>query len=186
MRRTLVLMGALVALLAAGLAGAGGGDDVNAISDDTAGVNDTTSPRRQQPEVSIAIDPTDTDIIAAGAQDFRRAAELRTACGGDRWNGLYLSTDGGATWSNSLVPGFCTDTSGDAGDSEMFGLSTNTDPVLVFDAFGNLYYSHIAFNNNAFRTNPPSSSGVIYVSFYEVDSGGARSEERRVGKECRL
>lgn len=151
--------------------------DVNIVSDDVSGVNDTTSPRRQQPEPSIAINPRNAQIIAAGAQDFRRAAELRAACGGDRWNGLYLSIDGGQSWTNSLVPGFCTDPTQGAGSeqavSEMFNFSTNTDPVLAFDAFGNLYYSHIAFNANPFRTIPPSTSGVLFVSTYRVSDSGA-------------
>ncbi len=150
--------------------------DVSAVSDNVAGEQDTTSPRRQQPEPSIAINPRNAKIIAAGAQDFRRAAELRAACGGDRWNGLYLSTNGGRTWANSLVPGFCTDPTGGSGSeqgvSEMFDFSTNTDPVLVFDPFGNLYYSHIAFNNNPFRTTPPSASGVLFVSTYRVSDEG--------------
>src|SRR5215213_3623163 len=64
-------------------------DDVVATVDDVAGVNDTSSPRRNQPEPSLAINPRNTDVIAAGAQDFRRARELRAACGGDRWNGFY-------------------------------------------------------------------------------------------------
>src|SRR5262245_63178198 len=79
--------------------------DVDAVEDDTLNVNETTSPRRLQPEPTIAIDPTDTSIIAAGAQDFRKTTELINACGGNRWNGFYRSTDGGATWANSLVPG---------------------------------------------------------------------------------
>jgi hypothetical protein len=53
----------------------------------------------------------------------------------------------------------------------MFGLSTNTDPVMVFDSFGNLLYSHIAFNENTKSTTPPSGSGVLYVSTYR--DGGA-------------
>jgi hypothetical protein len=147
--------------------------DINAVEDDVAGVNETTSPRRLQPEPTIAINPLDTRIIAAGAQDFRKTTELRNACGGNRWNGLYLSTDGGATWANSLVPGFCTDPDEGAGSeqlvSEMFDLSTNTDPVVAWDSFGNLYYSHIAFNDNPFRTTPPSASGVLFVSTYRDD-----------------
>jgi hypothetical protein len=149
------------------------GANVNVISDDVAGVDETTSPKRQQPEPSIAIDPLNTDVIVAGAQDFRQAAKLREACGGDRWNGFYRSTDGGKTWANSLVPGFCTDPTEGEGDeqevSEMFGFSTNTDPVLAFDRFHNLYYVHIAFNNNRFATTPPSGSGVLFVSTYRND-----------------
>jgi hypothetical protein len=176
MTRGLVLVFAVL-VVASGVALAGHGDDVNAIDDDLAGLNQTESPRREQPEPAIAIDPQNTQIIAAGAQDFRRARELRAACGGDRWNALYLSTNGGATWSNELVPGFCTDTSPERAESQMFGFSTNTDPVLVFDDFGNLYYSHIAFNANPARTRPPSTSGVLFVSTYEVSAAGAEHIE---------
>ena len=93
---------AVVVVLAAAPVASG---DVNVISDDAAGVAQTESPRRQQPEPSLAIDPRNTNVIVAGAQDFRRARELQAACGGDRWNGFYRSTDGGATWSHALVPG---------------------------------------------------------------------------------
>ena len=181
--RVLVLAAAMVLLLAAPLAAAPG-PDVNVISDDTAGVNQTDSPRRNQPETALSINPRNTSIIAGGAQDFRRARELRAACGGDRWNALYLSSDGGATWSNALVPGYCTDPTQGAGSeqavSEMFGLSTNTDPVMVFDDFGNLFYSHIAFNNNRFATVPPSASGSLFVSTYHVSDAGASTYAKTV------
>lgn len=151
------------------------GPDINIISDDDTGQDDTTSPRREQPEPSIAINPQNPDMIVAGAQDFRRTTEFFNACSGDRWNGLYVSVDGGQNWENSLIPGFCTDASQGAGseqpESEMFDLSTNTDPVVAFDNFGNLYYSHIAFNNDIFKTTPPSGSGVLYVSTFRVQDG---------------
>jgi len=176
------LVVAVVGLLAA--APAESADDVSATVDDMAGVNDTDSPRRNQPEPSLAINPRNTNVIAAGAQDFRRARELRAACGGDRWNGFYLSIDGGQTWSNELVPGYCTDATRGAGSeqavSEMFGFSTNTDPVLVFDPFGNLFYSHIAFNANMQATQPASTSGVLLVSTYRVDDAGPATYAKTV------
>src|SRR5919108_1205967 len=175
MRRCSVALVAAAATLLAAAPGASA--DVSATVDDVVGVNDTDSARRNQPEPSIAVNPRNTDVIAAGAQDFRRARELRAECGGDRWNGFYLSTDAGATWSNELVPGYCTDPTQGAGSeqavSEMFGLSTNTDPVMVFDTFGNLFYSHVAFNADPKRTTPPSGSGLLFVSTYRVSDAGA-------------
>jgi hypothetical protein len=159
------------------------GQNVNIILDEP-GDPDTPSPRRLQPEPTIAIDPLNSDILAGGAQDFRRTTELSEACGGDRWNGLYLSSDAGAIWANSLVPGYCTDPALGAGTeqlvSEMFGLSTNTDPVIVFDRFDNLYYSHIAFNNDPKRTTPPSGSGVLYVSIYRDEGSGTFAHAKTV------
>ena len=183
MRRTVAV---ILAALGLGVAAAPAApaDDVNVIVDDVAGVAGTDSTRRQQPEPGMAINPRNPQVIAAGAQDFRRARELRAACGGDRWNGFYLSRDGGATWSNALVPGYCTDPTRGAGSeqavSDMFGLSTNTDPVLVFDPFGNLFYSHIAFNAAMQSTTPPSTSGLLLVSTYRVSDAGAATYAKTV------
>ena len=173
----------LVVLFASGLCPTAHGQNVDIILDEP-GDPDTTSPRRLQPEPTIAIDPLNPDIIAGGAQDFRRTTELRDACGGDRWNGFYLSINAGATWANSLVPGYCTDSTLGAGTeqvvSEMFDLSTNTDPVTVIDRFNNLYYSHIAFNNDRKRTTPPSGSGVLYVSIYRDEGAGTFTHAKTV------
>jgi hypothetical protein len=165
----------LAALLAAGLIPVAAAhvrnDDRNAVVDDVANAL-TTSPKRLQPEPTIAIDPSDPDIVAAGAQDFRKTTELREACFGNRWNGLYISTNGGKTFpDNRLVPGFFTDTSGEEAESEMFGLCLNTDPVIVFDDQEHMYYSHIAFNDVPQGTTTPSTVGVLYVSVYDKVAG---------------
>lgn len=167
---------AVVALLA-GVAAPALAQNVNAVDDDAFTVdNNATSPKRLQPEPTIAMSPADTDIILGGAQDFRKTTEIINACGsGNRWNGLYRSTDGGANFDdfNGLIPGYCADATGGAGteqtESAQFGLSTNTDPVLVFDDFGNAYYSHITFNDNRFDTTPPSDVGVLFVSTFRDD-----------------
>jgi hypothetical protein len=175
MRRSVALFTSLLVLITVP-AFAAPANDVNVVSDDVNGVFDTDSPRRNQPETAISINPQNPNVIAGGAQDFRRARELRAACGGDRWNGLYFSNDGGGTWANDLIPGYCTDPTQGAGSqqavSEMFGFSTNTDPVMVFDDFGNLFYSHIAFNADPKRTSPPSTSGVLFVSTYTDTTDG--------------
>ena len=184
MRIRVPVLATIAALLMVGPLAASPGTDVNVISDDVFGVDETDSPRRNQPETALSINPRNPDIIVGGAQDFRRARELRAACGGDRWNGFYLSIDGGLTWTNELVPGYCTDPTMGAGSeqavSEMFGFSTNTDPVMVFDSFGNLFYSHIAFNNNIFRTTPPSGSGVLFASTYRVSDAGVATYAKTV------
>lgn len=160
----LFLLGVGAVLVVAALTTAAGAQpaDVNVISDDVIGVNQTTSAHRQQPETTIAVDPHSPAVIVAGAQDFRRATLQRATCGGDRWNGFYRSSDGGGTWTNALVPGFCSATT-DAergvtpqqpGGSPLSQFSTTSDPVVAFDSQGNLYYAHNAFNQNPFSTVP--------------------------------
>ena len=155
------------------------GSDVNVVLDDVVEVGPnplTTSPKRLQPEPTVAIDPSNPLIIAAGAQDFRKTTELNEACGGNRWNGLYISYDGGATWEQSLVPGYFTDPTFPQGteqdESEQFGLCLNTDPVIVFDGHGNMFYSHISFNDIPRGTTTPSTVGVLYASQYSVGDDG--------------
>ena len=45
--------------------------------------------------------PNNPDIVVAGSNDY--CAQI---VNGDLWTGYYRSTDGGATWANSLVPGY--------------------------------------------------------------------------------
>ncbi|MBU1101345.1 MAG: T9SS type A sorting domain-containing protein [Bacteroidetes bacterium] len=71
-------------------------------------------------EVSITANPANPEIVAAGAV----------------LSFFYLSTDGGNTWSQSLMES---------------NLGVWGDPALAFDKVGNLYYSHLS--------NPPSGVG---------------------------
>ena len=112
--------------------------------------------RRQQNEPSIAVDPSDTEVVVAGANDYCSAI-----VNGEVWAGYYRSEDGGATWANSLVPGYPDDTS-DAGEaSPVHGTcGASGDPTQAFDADGNLFYGFICFN----RSKP--INGGVYVARY--------------------
>ena len=59
--------------------------------------------RRTQNEPSVAVDPRNAAIVVAGSNDY--CAEIQNGSG-NVWAGYYRSTNGGATWSNSLVPGY--------------------------------------------------------------------------------
>jgi len=99
--------------------------------------NDTAE--RQQVEPTIAVDPRNPIIIAAGAQDYRLLS-----VGGHRWHGFYRSIDGGASWAVSLVPGFPGDASPNGASSPLRAFQCTSDPVLAFDRNGNLYYVGIS------------------------------------------
>jgi hypothetical protein len=112
--------------------------------------------RRQQNEPTIAVDPSDSDVVVAGANDYCAAI-----VNGEVWSGYYRSDDGGTTWANSLVPGYPDDTS-DAGEaSPVHGTcGASGDPTQAFDADGNLFYGFICFN----RSKP--INGGVYVARY--------------------
>ena len=55
--------------------------------------------RRSQNEPSVAVDPRNTGFVVSGSNDY--CAQI---VNGDVWVGYYRSTDGGATWQDSLVP----------------------------------------------------------------------------------
>jgi hypothetical protein len=112
--------------------------------------------RRQQNEPTIAVDPSDADVVVAGSNDYCAAI-----VNNEVWAGYYRSEDGGTTWENSLVPGYPDDTSEAGEASPVHGTcGASGDPTQAFDADGNLFYGFICFN----RSKP--INGGVYVARY--------------------
>ncbi|MCI0396712.1 MAG: glycoside hydrolase [Chloroflexi bacterium] len=120
---------------------------------------------RQANETTVAVSPIDPAIVAAGGNDYRMVPVF-----GDSWFGLYLSQDGGATWFNTMVPGFGSDTSPAGLASPLLGLDGSGDPVVRFDSAGNLYLAGIAFNRNFDQPDRPVDT-VVYVARYDYTPG---------------
>jgi len=120
--------------------------------------------RRTQNEPSVAVDPRNASVVVVGSNDY--CAEIRNGSG-NVWAGYYRSTDGGATWANSLVPGYPADTSAAGTASPTHGsCAAAGDPTQAFDGAGRLFYGFICFN----RAKP--TNGSIYIATYDQD--GAR------------
>jgi hypothetical protein len=112
--------------------------------------------RRQQNEPTVAIDPTDTNIVVAGSNDY-----CASIVNNEVWAGYYRSTNGGQTWSLSLVPGYPDDISAAGLASPVHGTcGASGDPTQSFDGEGNLFYGFICFN----RSKP--INGGVYVAKY--------------------
>ena len=114
---------------------------------------------RQQNEPAVAIDPLDSSFIVASANDY---------CGiptfGDAWQGIYISSNGGATWTDSLLPGYPS-----SDDSTPLGAAGDTnsgDPTLDWDNSGHLYAGGISFNRTATQAESgvTPTNGNTYVS----------------------
>jgi hypothetical protein len=117
--------------------------------------------RRQQNEPTVAVDPHNTSVIAAGANDY-----CASIVNGDVWAGYYRSTDGGSSWQDSLVPGYPADASAGGTASPAHGsCGASGDPSQAFDNAGRLFYAFICFN----RGKPVN--GGVYVARYTGDGG---------------
>ena len=111
--------------------------------------------RRQGNEPFSVIDPTDPDLIVAGWNDYC-LTDL-----GAGWMGVAYSTNGGGTWTDSILPGYPQDTSPEGQASPLFGDHTDSgDPIGAFDNAGNLFVGGISFNRVG------KTLGHVFVSTY--------------------
>ncbi|MCW2812507.1 MAG: hypothetical protein JWP61_2965 [Friedmanniella sp.] len=117
--------------------------------------------RRQQNEPSAAVDPRKPSIVVAGSNDY-----CTVELAGGTWAGFYRSTTGGQAWTDSLLPGYPTDTSpeGLASPLQQRGIANAGDPVQAWDLQGRLFYMGNAFN----RTAP--QNGSVWVATYDQDA----------------
>jgi len=120
---------------------------------------------RQGNEATLAISPADGDVIAVGNNDYRMVTVT-----GDVWLGFSVSDNGGATWFDTFVPGFPTDTSPAGLASPLLGLDASGDPVVRFDAEGTLYVAGIGFNRNFDQPDRPVDN-LVYVARYDYTPG---------------
>lgn len=123
--------------------------------------------RRQQNEPAAAVSPTNADRMTSGANDY---CTVETA--GDTWAGFYYSSDGGGTWTNSLLPGYGTDTSAEGQASPLYQFTSAAgDPVQEWSNDDKLYFGGIAFN----RTQP--ANGSIWLARYDWSTGATPDYE---------
>ena len=106
---------------------------------------------RQQNEPAAAVNAASSTLMTAGANDYCTSPTT-----GDVWAGFYYSSDGGQTWTDSLVPGYLTDTSVVGRQSPAFGIGAAGDPTQAWDSLGHLYYGFIAFNRGK-----PANAGLF-------------------------
>ncbi len=105
-------------------------------------------PDRQIVEPTIAVDPRNPAILVASAED--RNPVVPSGCFGasgcHTWPVYFRSTDGGATWSSRLLPGFPGDASPQGLTSPLHNFAHMGHESVAFDSSGNAYYSGFATN----------------------------------------
>lgn len=107
-----------------------------------------------QDEPTIAVNPLDPRNLVAGANDFRTCCDANGDSNSTGW--VYVSKDGGATWTNVQLPGLTRQT---GGTGQFVRFDVAEDPALAFAPDGTLYYAHIVF-----ATGSPASGIAVSVS----------------------
>jgi hypothetical protein len=127
--------------------------------------------RRMQNEPTLALDPRNPMVRTSGSNDY-----CTVPTNHDAWAGFYRSTDGGVTWTDSLLPGYLLDSSPQGTASPVHaqalgGAIAAGDPVQAWDTSGNLFYMGNNFNrglqngrSNEFRDN----TGDVWVATYQA------------------
>jgi hypothetical protein len=89
-------------------------------------------------ETWLAINPTDPLNIVIGAKDNNPDSSANCV-----WNGLYVTHDGGATWTDVVIGGRYAERTP---DSPYYGYACNTDPMFAFASDGALHYNVEMYN----------------------------------------
>jgi hypothetical protein len=124
------------------------GGNVDAVVGDTTFVLvDGTQCYNPQNEQNIVLNPTNSQNIATSANDYRYGFQTQ----------VYVSTDGGNTFADMILPGWDAAT---GGQGVFTHVAAGGDPVLAFGRDGTLYYCGLVYDFLANRT----LSGVAVAS----------------------
>jgi BNR repeat-like domain len=115
-----------------------------------------------QNETTISVDPTNPNNLVGGANDYRYFLPSEGRYDGS--GAAYVSHDGGASWTNTFIPGVS-----EAAGGTYQGLG---DPAFAWDPSGNaVYYANIAFNRVANPATGHSAFASSIVVSKSVNDG---------------
>jgi len=154
------------------------GRNVNMVSGTTLPGGDPWLQRQNEP--SIAVSTRNPLHLLAGANDYRTVempdnyslpGPPGSAPAGDAWLGVYMSYDGGESWTTTLVPGYPQDGT----SSVLKGYRAAADPVVRAGIGGLFFYSGIAFDRDT--TTGALSHGALFMSRY-IDKNNVESSDQ--------
>ncbi len=118
------------------------------VGDTTFGFADGTSCYNPQNEQNIVINPSNSQNLVTSANEYRAIEQA-----------VYVSKDGGATWTDVALRGWTRSTGGQGAFSNVDSCG---DPVLAFNKTGSrLYFTQLVCNFDKF---PRTMSGVAIAS----------------------
>jgi hypothetical protein len=139
----------------------------NAYTDQT--LQECTVSHGRQNEPAAAVDPRDTRVLLGSSNDYCGVYNRGAAAGavGPIWLGYYRSTDSGASWTSSLVPGYPDDTSPYAALSQARTASAG-DPVIAWDRHGRAFFGSESSGDPA---GTAKTFGDVFVARFRNPAG---------------
>jgi hypothetical protein len=137
--------------------------------------------RGRQNEPSVAVDPRDTRVLLGSSNDYCGVYNRGALAGavGPIWLGYYRSTDSGANFTSSLVPGYPDDESPYAPLSQARTASAG-DPVIAWDNHGRAFFGSESSDDPA---GTPKTFGDVFVARFRNPDTSATPDTTRDGLE---
>jgi hypothetical protein len=137
--------------------------------------------RGRENEPSVAVDPRNTQVLLGSSNDYCGVYNRGAAAGavGPIWLGYYRSTDGGGSFTSSLVPGYPDDASPYAALSQLRTASAG-DPVIAWDNHGRAFFGSESSGDPA---GTAKTFGDVFVARYRNPGGPDSADTTRDGLE---
>src|SRR5437764_5916071 len=144
-------------------------------------LNECTRSHGRQNEPAVQVDPRNTQVLLGSSNDYCPVYNRGIAAGaiGPIWMGYYRSLDGGASWINSLVPGYPDDASPYRALSEA-RTATAGDPVIAWDGHGRAFFGSESSNN---IPGIKKTQGDVWVARYRNPGGPDAADTTKDGLE---
>jgi hypothetical protein len=125
--------------------------------------------RGRQNEPSVGVDPRNTQVLLGSSNDYCGVYNRGALAGaiGPIWLGYYRSTNGGTSFTSSLVPGYPDDTSPYAALSRARTASSG-DPVIAWDNHGRAFFGSESSDDPA---GTKKTFGDVWVARYRNPQG---------------
>jgi hypothetical protein len=155
-------------------------------------LDECTISKGRENEPAVAIDPRNENVLLGSSNDYCGVYNRGALVGavGPIWLGYYRSTDQGASFTSSLVPGYQDDTSpyaalsqartASAGDPVVawdnngrafFGSESSDDPAGSLKTFGDVFVAR--FENPDGPTGPSVRDGLAYRGTTVIEKGSS-------------
>src|ERR1051325_12241465 len=142
-------------------------------------LDECTISHGRQNEPAVAVDPRNPSLLLGSSNDYCPVYNRGIAAGaiGPIWLGYYRSLDGGANWTNSLVPGYPDDASPYRALSQA-RTATAGDPVIAWDAHGRAFFGSEGADDPA---GTKKTFGDVWVATFDNPGGPTSTDTKRDG-----